>query len=160
MLRGNILINQNILFIALKWHVLASKHMVFTHKTSGHINFMKQKELFELKKKKKIEFNSAMISLVHQHGRRFLYFGPSIWPPWRHMKAIYTTSCEDNLLETILTLFIQLYIKNESCGGERSFKGCYMDGRWRGLWFGRNNLFILAWSPITTNPCSASPTNT
>ena len=34
------------------------------------------------------EFNSQRIGMEYQHGRRFI--GTPKWPPWRHVKTLYT----------------------------------------------------------------------
>ena len=109
------------------------KHVVFTKVTRGQIDFMKQKELFTQKKK-----NSTP--------RRLLWFtntaavfgvGPIMWP--------VMTSCEDNLIRTMLFIFIQLKAVIWMDGGER----CDLAGQ--------SNLFIVTWSPITTKRVQQTP---
>ena len=105
------------------------KHIVFTKVTMGQIDFMNQKELFPQKKK----FNAPMIALV----AAVFGLGPIMWP--------VMTSCEDNLIRTMLVIFIQLKAV------------IWMDGEERWDLAGQSNLFIVTWSPITTKRVQQTP---
>ena len=59
---------------------------VFTHVASIYANLLEKKESVCVRK----EFNSHRTGLGHQHGRRLNCFGTPIWPPWRHVKTLYS----------------------------------------------------------------------
>ena len=50
--------------------------------------FIGTKESVCIRKK----FDSHRIGLGHQHGRHFVVLDWPIWPPWRHVKTLYTAN--------------------------------------------------------------------
>ena len=108
------------------------KHINYTKVTMGHIDFMKQKELFTQKKK----FNAPKIALVHQYGRRFR--------SWSHNVACHDVMWRQSNKNHVSHFY--------------TLEGRYMDRRRRGLWLGRSQQ--LVYTHVFSNNNQTSPTNT
>ena len=69
------------------------------HSRGQHLcKFIETKEIVCIRK----EFNCDRTGLGHQYGRRFIFLENPIWPPWRHLKTLYSdfacfTTHESNL---------------------------------------------------------------
>lgn len=122
-------------YLSLKMRCVTKKikHIVFIKVTRGHIDFMKQKELFTQKKKK---FNAPKIALVHQYGRRFR--------SWSHNVA-----CHDVMWRQS---------NKNHVGHFYPVERRYMDRRRRALWLGRSHHFFHTY--VVSNNHQTSPTNT